>query len=59
MAKHTHHHQTFGVTKPEGIQADAAIDVNLIPLRAYQIHQEKGGSDIDNWLEAERSLKKV
>ena len=28
-----------------------------IQLRAYQIYQEKGGSDLDNWLEAEQSLK--
>ena len=28
-----------------------------IQLRAYQIHLDKGGSDLDNWLEAERSLK--
>ena len=30
---------------------------SAIKLRAYQIHLEKGGSDLDNWLEAERSLK--
>lgn len=24
---------------------------------AYQIYQEKGGNDFDNWLEAERILK--
>jgi len=27
-----------------------------IQLRAYQIHQEKGGSALDNWLEAELIL---
>lgn len=26
--------------------------------RAYKIHEEKGGSDLDNWLEAEQILKK-
>ena len=30
-----------------------------IKLRAYQIHLEKGGSDLDNWLEAEQSLKNI
>ena len=55
MAKHTHHHQTFGVIDPEGTQTD--LNDNSIQLRAYQIHQEKGGSDIDNWLEAEINLK--
>jgi len=34
-----------------------ALDDSSIQLLAYQIHQEKGGSDLDNWLEAERSLK--
>jgi hypothetical protein len=28
-----------------------------IQLRAYQIHLQKGGSDLENWLEAERLLK--
>ena len=57
MSKHTHHHQAFGVIKSEGVQTDVAVEDKSIQLRAYQIHQEKGGSDLDNWLEAERSLK--
>jgi len=28
-----------------------------IARRAFHIHEEKGGSDLENWLEAERSLK--
>jgi hypothetical protein len=40
----------------EGIQTRAEVDDSSIQLRAYQIHQEKGGTDLDNWLEAERSL---
>jgi len=31
-------------------------ECDSIKLRAYQIHQEKGGSDLDNWLEAERYI---
>jgi len=38
-------------------QTKAAVDDHSIQLQAYQIHQEKGGSEIDNWLEAERILK--
>ena len=34
-------------------------DDSSIQLRAYQIHLEKGGSDLDNWLEAERSLRNL
>jgi hypothetical protein len=28
-----------------------------IKVLAYWIHEEKGGSDLENWLEAERVLK--
>jgi hypothetical protein len=42
----------------EGLQTRAEANDSSIQLRAYQIHQEKGGSDLDNWLEAEQSLKK-
>jgi len=38
----------------ESDRTRSAVDTNSIQLRAYQIHLEKGGSDIDNWLEAER-----
>lgn len=43
--------------KAEDIQTKATVDENSIRLRAYQIHQEKGGSSLNNWLEAEASLK--
>ena len=39
------------------IKTDFIPAYDVIQLRAYQIHQEKGGSDMDNWLEAERILK--
>ena len=39
------------------IQARIAIEDDHIQLRAYQIHQQKGGLPLDNWLEAERSLR--
>ena len=32
-------------------------DEDSLKIRAYQIHQEKGGSDLDNWLEAEKDIK--
>ena len=43
-------------TETGDIPAEAAAYNDSIQLRAYQIHQEKGGSDLDNWLEAERSI---
>jgi hypothetical protein len=41
------------------IQTKLAIDNNSIQLRAYQIHDEKGGSALDNWLEAEQLLSNI
>ena len=38
----------------QGISTKVADQHGAIELRAYQIHLEKGGSDLDNWLEAER-----
>ena len=43
-------------TESGDIQTKVAIVHNSIQLRAYQIYQEKGGSDLDNWLEAESIL---
>ena len=34
--------------------ADASIQV-----RAYQIHKEKGGPALENWLEAERTIRNI
>ena len=45
--------------KSENIQMMVAEKDSSIKLRAYQIHLEKGGSDLDNWLEAEQSLKSI
>ena len=59
MSKHIHHHQAFGVIKSEDIQSKVAEEDSSIKLRAYQIHLEKGGSDLDNWLEAERCIKEI
>jgi hypothetical protein len=41
------------------IQTKAAVDNTFIQLRAYQIHDEKGGTALDNWLEAERILSNI
>jgi len=49
--------QSSPAVKVERLQANTIEDDNDIKLRAYQIHLEKGGSDIDNWLEAEGSLR--
>jgi alpha-mannosidase len=41
----------------EDMAVKVAEEDSSIKLRAYQIHLEKGGSDLDNWLEAERCFK--
>jgi hypothetical protein len=38
-------------------QDNFVSDDSSIALLAYQIHQEKGGSELDNWLDAERILR--
>ncbi len=43
--------QTENVLKKE------ALHHGSIQLLAYKIYQEKGGTALDNWLEAERILK--
>lgn len=43
--------------RSKDIQKDVTVDKGAIQLRAYQIYREKGGSALDNWLEAERILK--
>jgi hypothetical protein len=40
----------------EDIPIKMVVDERPVRLLAYQIHQEKGGSDLDNWFEAEREL---
>jgi len=62
MSKHAHHetkfhydpYQTTKQVSPEGVATIADDKNSCIRIRAYQIHVEKGGSDLDNWLEAER-----
>jgi hypothetical protein len=58
MAKHTHHQSkaTSEAVKLEDIHTKATDNDSSIKLRAYQIHEEKGGSELDNWLEAEQIM---
>ena len=41
----------------KNIQTKAPVEFNSIQRLACQIHYEYGGSDIDNWLEAEQIIK--
>ena len=60
--QHQHHHQHHHHHPSGPIKADATIpntpaDDGSLQLRAYQIYQEKGGPALDNWLEAEQTLR--
>jgi hypothetical protein len=64
MSKHhqqnkTHSNNRVGTIQPsQPPSAGGFVPTNDdIQRRAYQIHKEKGGSDLENWLEAERDLK--
>jgi hypothetical protein len=44
----------------ETVQESLQIDCEQIALRAYEIYQARGGtdgSDLDDWLQAERELQ--
>ena len=43
--------------KPQKKQDDFVPEHGSLESRAYKIHEEKGGSESDNWREAERILK--
>ena len=57
-----HHHQSRAEQIDNKIHGTVTFhqhkmfDHAAVELRAYQTYQEKGGSDLDNWLEAERAL---
>jgi len=48
--KHKNRHQSHGSN-------DSAISIQDIEELAYRIHEERGGTDLENWLEAEQILK--
>jgi hypothetical protein len=52
-------YQAHELLKSEDIQPNAPVDNNSIQLRALQIHDEKGGTAMENWLEAEQILKAI
>ena len=43
--------------KSDDIKTKMLVDDSPVQLLAYQIHEEKGGSDLDNWFEAQRTLE--
>jgi hypothetical protein len=52
-------HATQGLNRP-GVNASAAID-ETIAARAYELYQARGGThgaDMDDWLQAERELRR-
>ena len=53
-----HYEQAFGVTGvlSEDIPSKIIVDDSSIQSLAYEIHRLRGGTCLDNWLEAERTL---
>ncbi len=43
--------------KPSKKKTSAALSHEEIARQAYMLWVERGGSEIDNWLEAERNLR--
>ena len=59
MAPFQHENEPYQKNEPmqtENILKKEAAHHSSIQLLAYQIYCEKGGSALDNWLEAERIL---
>ena len=54
---HYHRHHATDSVNTDAIQTNRPEDDSSIQLRAYQIYQEKGGLALDNWLEAEQTIK--
>ena len=68
MSKRHHHqnktHETNRISTTTSIGPETeSSESGFVPsyedvqTRAYRIHQERGGSDLENWLEAERVLR--
>ncbi len=49
-------HKAAQQIAPGDPRNEAIGNYRTIQLRAYQIFHEKGGSALDNWLEAERAM---
>ena len=65
MSKNRHHNKVNpnnrAFSSPESESSfssqEGSPSYEEIQKRAYEIYQQKGGSELDNWLEAEQSLK--
>ena len=57
MAPLQHSNVSYQRNGPEDILKKEAVRHDSIQLLAYQIYHEKGGTALDNWLEAERILR--
>ena len=54
------HHSKKSFQEKSGsvsFQEDYQPAYEEIQRRAYQIHEQKGGSELENWLDAQRELK--
>jgi hypothetical protein len=49
--------QTTESLETGNIQKKVELDISSIQLEAYHIYRKKGGTELENWLEAEQILK--
>ena len=54
--RHHHHHASESI-ESENFQTKTSEEDSSIRLRAYEIYREKGGDALNNWLEAEQTVK--
>jgi len=47
----------YKIRQQSNVSNDSMISTHDIELLAYQMHEERGGTELENWLEAERVLK--
>lgn len=57
LKRDTKSFQKSAGSKLEDGQLKGLVDERSVQIRAFEIHTEKGGSALDNWLEAEQILK--
>ena len=50
------HHEK---TPQRAYEEPAAADHTSVQIKAYQLYKEKGGHHLDNWLEAERTIRNI
>jgi len=58
MSKHSKkHNQSTQSPQQQSAPQESSATFEAIQKKAYEIYLEKGGSDFENWLQAEEALR--